>query len=192
LSIGSLYANIDARIDAIQKAPIEERFILMNQFKQEISHMNEAARIDAITKLKSITQSEHSQKAINELKHRVRQSYVKQICKTKRNQERCEKDEILRHHKYENEMEVDFENETENQAEEGIENETEESIENQTEESIENETEESIENETEESIENETEESIENQTEESIENETEESIENETEESIEDEHDDDD
>lgn len=138
---------MDARIDAIQKAPVEERFMLMNQFKQEISHMNEAARIDAISKLKSITQSEHSQKAINELKHRVRRSYIKQICKTKKNQERCEKDAILRDHKYENEIEVDFENETENQAEEGIENETEESIENQTEESIENETEDHIEDE---------------------------------------------
>ena len=171
MSIGSLYANIDARIDAIQKAPVEERFMLMNQFKQEISHMNEAARIDAITKLKSITQSEHSKKAINELKHRVRQSYIKQICKTKKNQERCEKDEILRHHKYENEIEMNFENETENLAEENIENETEESIENETEESIENQTEESIENETEESIENETEEHIENETEDHIEDE---------------------
>jgi len=155
LSIVSLYANIDARIDAIQKAPVEERFMLMNQFKQEISHMNEASRIDAITKLKSITKSEHSQKAINELKHHIRQSYIKQICKTKKNQERCEKDAILRHPKYENETEADFENETEDQAEEGIESETEETIENQTEESIENETEESIENETEDHIEDE-------------------------------------
>ena len=154
---------MDARIDAIQKAPIEERFILMNQFKQEISHMNEAARIDAITKLKSITKSEHSQRAIKELKHRVRQTYVKQLCKSKRNQERCERNEIRQHHKYENEMEVDIENETENQAEDNIENETEESIENETEESIENETEESIENETEESIENETEDHIEDE-----------------------------
>ena len=62
-----------------QKAPIEERFMLMNQFKQEISHMNEDARIDAITKLKSITRSEHSEKAIKELKHRVKQTFVRQI-----------------------------------------------------------------------------------------------------------------
>ena len=154
---------MDARIDAIQKAPIEERFMLMNQFKQEISNMNETARIDAITKLKSITRSEHSEKAIKELKHRVRQTYIRQICKTKRNQERCEKDEILRQYKYEDEIEVDIENETENQAEEGIENENEESIENETEESIENETEESIENETEDHIENETEDHIEDE-----------------------------
>jgi hypothetical protein len=162
---------MDARIDAIQKAPIEERFILMNQFKQEISRMNETARIDAITKLKSITRSEHSEKAIKELKHRVRRTYVRQICKTNKNKERCERNEILRQEKYEDEIEVDIENETENQAEEGIENETEESIENETEESIENETEESIENETEESIENETEEHIENETEDHIEDE---------------------
>lgn len=146
---------MDARIDAIKKAPVEERFMLMNQFKQEISHMNEAARIDAITKLKSVTQSEHSQKAIKELEHRVRQTYVKQICKTNRNKERCEKDEIFRHKKYDNEIELDIEHETENHAEEGVENETEENIENETEESIENETEDSIENETEDHMEDE-------------------------------------
>lgn len=154
---------MDARIDAIQKAPVEERFMLMNQFKQDIAHMNEAARIDAITKLKSITQSEHGQKAIKELKHRARQTYIKQICKTKRNQERCERNELVRHQKYENDIEIDIENEAENHTEEGVEDEIEESIENETEESIENETEESIENETEESIENETEDHLEDE-----------------------------
>jgi hypothetical protein len=154
---------MDARIDAIQEAPIEERFRLMNQFKQEISNMNETARIDAITKLKSITQSEHSQKAIKELQHRVRRTYVKQLCKTNKNKERCERNEILRQEKYDDEIEVDIENETEKQAEESIENETEESIENETEESIENETEESIENETEDHIEDETEDHIEDE-----------------------------
>ena len=83
--------------------------------------------------------------------------------KTHKNKERCERNEIFRHQKHENEIDVDIENETEDQAEEGIENETEESIENETEESIENETEESIENETEESIENETEDHIEDE-----------------------------
>jgi hypothetical protein len=159
-----LYASIDSRIEAIQNAPVEERFRLMNLFKREVSQMNENARIDAITKLKSVTRSENSQKAIKELRHRTRQTYIKQVCKTNKNKERCERNTILRHQKYENEIDVDIENETE----------------------------ESIENETEESIENETEESIENETEESIENETEDHIESETEDHIEDEHDDDD
>jgi len=166
-----LYASVDSRIEAIQKAPVEERFRLMNLFKREVSQMNENARIDAITKLKSVTRSEHSQKAIKELRHRTRQTYIKQVCKTNKNKERCERNAILRHQKYENEIDVDIENETENRAEEGIENETEESIENETEESIENETEESIENETEDSIENETEDHIENETEDHIEDE---------------------
>lgn len=166
-----LYADMDARIDAIQKAPVQERFMLMNQFKQDIAHMNEAARIDAITKLKSITRSEHSQKAIKELKDHERQTYFKQICKTKRNQESCERNELFGHQKYENDIEIDIENEAENHTDEGVEDEMEESIENETEESIENETEESIENETEESIENETEESIENETEDHLEDE---------------------
>ena len=75
-SIVPLDANIDARIDAIQKAPLEERFRLMNQFKEEISHMNEEARIHAITKLKSITHSEHGQKAIKELKDHTKRTYA--------------------------------------------------------------------------------------------------------------------
>jgi len=53
----SLSANIDTQIEAIRNAPVEERFMLMNAFKKEIVHMQEKERIDAITKLKSITQS---------------------------------------------------------------------------------------------------------------------------------------
>ena len=158
-----LDANMDARIDAIQKAPIEERFRLMNQFKQEISQMNEEARINAITKLKSITHSEHTQKAIKELKQHAKSTNVKQICKTHKYKERCEKNELFRHHKDKYELESGIENETENHAEEGIENEVQESIENETEEHIENETEESIENETEDHIEDETEDHMEDE-----------------------------
>ena len=44
----NLYADIDAKIEAIQNAPVEERFILMNEFKKEILYMHDQERIRAI------------------------------------------------------------------------------------------------------------------------------------------------
>jgi len=67
-----LFANMDARIKAIQNAPIEERFKLMNAFKKEIILMQEQERIEAITKLKSITQSKYSTHALKELKSHIK------------------------------------------------------------------------------------------------------------------------
>ncbi|MEN8726860.1 MAG: hypothetical protein ABF276_02745 [Sulfurovum sp.] len=166
LIILPLYADIDSRIDAIQKAPVEERFMLMNAFKKEIVHMQEEERIDAISKLKSITRSQHSDRALKELKTHARPSYTHRervISKTKRRTEV--------HSERESEMEDHIESETEDH--------------------IENETEDHIESETEDHIENETEDHIENETEDHIEDETEEHIEDETEDHIEDEHDDD-
>jgi len=62
-----LFATIDAQIEAIQKAPIEERFKLMNAFKKEIVQMQEQERIKAIMKLKSITTGKHAHRALKEL-----------------------------------------------------------------------------------------------------------------------------
>ena len=70
-----LYASIDARIEAIQNASVEERFMLMNAFKKEVVHMQEEERIDAITKLKTITQSQHSGRAIKELQKYAKPKY---------------------------------------------------------------------------------------------------------------------
>ena len=178
-----LYANIDARIDAIQNASVGERFKLMNAFKKEVIHMKEEERIDAIRRLKSITRSQHSDRALKELRHNARPSYRKKI---RTIQKRYEKAEV--HSKQETEIEDNIESETEDH----IENETEDHIENETEDHIESETEDHIENETEDHIEDETEDHIENETEDHIEDETEDHIEDETEDHIEDEHDDDD
>jgi len=130
LLILPLYGNIDARIDAIQKASVEERFKLMNAFKKEVVHMKEEERIDAITKLKSITRSRHSSRALKELKDSSRpvQGNKTRALSTSRNK---------------TEVHLDQEDETEDH----IEDETEDHIEDETEDHIEDETEDHIEDE---------------------------------------------
>lgn len=141
-----LYANIDARIDAIQNASVEERFKLMNAFKKEVVHMQEEERIDAITKLKSITRSQHSNRALSELKEHARPTDTHRrgvISKTK------ERTEVNSEH------ETEVEDQIESETEEHVEDEAENHIEDETEDHIENETEDHIEDETEDHIENE-------------------------------------
>lgn len=147
LIIVPLYANIDARIEAIQNASVEERFKLMNAFKKEVVHMQEAERIDAITKLKIITRSQHSDRALKELQKHAKPTYKykdHEISKTK------ERTEV--HSEQENEVEDHIESETEDY----IEDETEDHIEDTTEDHIEDETEDHIEDATEDHIEDET------------------------------------
>ena len=125
-----LCANIDAQIDAIRNAPIEERFKLMNAFKKEVIHMQEEERISAIRKLKSITRSQHSNRALKELRDHSRPTYTKKIRRVKKTRERTES-----HDKQENDIEDHIETETED----NIENETEDHIEDETEDHIEDE-----------------------------------------------------
>ena len=198
LSFVFLYADIDARIEAIQNAPVEERFMLMNAFKKEMLNMQEEERIDAITKLKSITQSRHSDRAIRELqqytkprhiRHREMISHVKKRPEIHRDHENETEDHI--ENETEDHMENEVEDRIEDEAEEHIESEVEDHIEDETEDHIENETEDHMENEVEDRIEDEAEDHIESEVEDHIEDETEDHIENETEDHMEDEHDDD-
>lgn len=125
-----LYANIDTRIEAIQNASIEERFKLMNAFKKEMVQMKEKERMDAITKLKSITRSQHSNRAFKELQKHARPTSTQRremISKTK------ERTEV--HSEHETEVEDRMESETEDHAEDA----TEEQIENEMEDHIEDE-----------------------------------------------------
>ena len=177
-----LNGNIDTQIEAIQNAPVEERFILMNAFKKEVIHMQEAERIEAITKLRSITQSRHSDRAIRELQDHARPRYHRNSERVSRTKERNER---------RSEREYETEDHIEDETEDHIEDETEDHIESETEDHMESEVEDHIEDETEENIESEVEDHIEDETEEHIENETEDHIEDETEDHIEDEHDDD-
>ena len=163
LLIVPLYANIDARIEAIQNAPVEERFILMNAFKKEVVHMQDEERINAITKLRTITQSKHSDRAIKELQKYAKPRYPRNRERISKTKERTEV-----HPDDETEIEDHVEGETEDQ----IEDETEDHIEDETEDHIEDETEDHIEDETEDHIEDETEDHIEDETEDHIEDET--------------------
>jgi len=63
-----LYADIDAKIKAIQNAPVHERFKLMNEFKREMAKMQEKERIEAISKLTSKSNNKQVKKVLKELK----------------------------------------------------------------------------------------------------------------------------
>jgi len=58
LSFTLLYASIDDEIEAIQQAPIEQRFKFMNALKKRIVQMKEEKRMTTIKKLQSATQGE--------------------------------------------------------------------------------------------------------------------------------------
>lgn len=92
----NLCADMDSEIEAIRKAPISERFKLMNAFKKKIIKMQEKERIDAISKLKDISKSKYGSRALKELKQRQQNKSERYI---------------------ENATEAQIENATENQME---------------------------------------------------------------------------
>jgi len=169
-----LNADIDAQIEAIQRASVSERFKLMNAFKREVVQMNETQRIEALTKLGSIHHSKHVDSALREITRHKTRTYAKH------------REEMLERTK-DNNVEENSANQTENNVENETSNETENNVENETSNETENNVENETSNETENNIENETS----NETENNVETETEEHVENETEERNEEEHDDD-
>jgi hypothetical protein len=56
--ISILFSNIDDEIDKIQKAPIKERYKLMNILKEKIVKMKDDERIKSILKLQKVTKGE--------------------------------------------------------------------------------------------------------------------------------------
>ena len=100
-----VHADIDAQIDVIKNASIEERFKLMNAFKQEIIQMKEEERIHAITQLKGITKSKHGDRALKEIRKHIHAEH------NKKNRSNID-----------NEANTEVENETENQISTEIEN----------------------------------------------------------------------
>ena len=53
--------SIDAQIEAIRKAPPQERFKLMNRLKRQLVQMNQKQRSEAIAKLRAKTAKGHRQ-----------------------------------------------------------------------------------------------------------------------------------
>lgn len=86
ISIIPIHAKntIDAQIEAIQKAPISERFKLMNAFKKNIITMKEEERIHALMELKSITKSKYGHKVLDDIRlhkriaHRNKENEIKE------------------------------------------------------------------------------------------------------------------
>jgi len=71
-----LHADIDAQIDAIKNASVEERFKLMNAFKRDLIKMKEEERIKAITKLSEKSNKKHAKKALDELKQNAKRRRI--------------------------------------------------------------------------------------------------------------------
>lgn len=181
-----LSANIDAQIEAIQRASVSERFKLMNAFKRDIVQMKETERIEALTKLRSINNSKHADSAFREItRHKPRRYSKHREEILERDKEGDVEDNVA--NQTENSVENETSNETEDTVENETNNETEDSVENETS----NETENSVENETSNETENNVENETSNETENNIEIETQEHIENETADRNEEEHDDD-
>ena len=63
-----LFADIDDRIEAIEHASEEQRFAMMNQFKQELIKLQEEERLNAMRKLILITESNNSEEVLADLK----------------------------------------------------------------------------------------------------------------------------
>lgn len=74
------YADIDAQIEAIQNASVEERFKLMNAFKKNLIEMKEEERMKAMTKLTTQSNNKHAKKALESFKKETtKQKIRKQI-----------------------------------------------------------------------------------------------------------------
>jgi len=77
-----LHADIDAQIDAIKNASVEERFKLMNAFKRNLLKMKEEERIKAITKLSEESNTTDAKKALDELKQNAKRRHIQKRLET--------------------------------------------------------------------------------------------------------------
>ena len=70
LLIMPLLSDIDELIESMQSVSDEERFELMNQFKAEVIQLQEKERMEAMMKIISITDSNHSNEVLKETSHK--------------------------------------------------------------------------------------------------------------------------
>ena len=70
-------ADIDAQIEAIKNASVEERFKLMNAFKKNLIQMKEEERIKAMTKLTTKSNNKHAIKALKSLKDETKRQKIR-------------------------------------------------------------------------------------------------------------------
>lgn len=70
-------ADVDAQIEAIKNASVEERFKLMNAFKKNLIQMKEEERIEAMTKLTTKSNNKHAIKALKSLKDETKRQKIR-------------------------------------------------------------------------------------------------------------------
>jgi len=96
-----LWGDIDAQIEAIQRAPVSERFKLMNDFKKKIIQMREKERMEAVRKLQSITQNKDSKKVFKSLKNKKKKQHINRMNSTNELERDDEIDDLREDHRNE-------------------------------------------------------------------------------------------
>lgn len=96
-----LWGDIDAQIEAIQRAPVSERFKLMNDFKKKIIQMREKERMEAVRKLQSITQNKDSKKVFKSLKNKKKKQHTNRMNSTNELERDDEIDDLREDHRNE-------------------------------------------------------------------------------------------
>jgi len=74
LALQDSYADIDAQIQAIQNASVEEKFKLMNAFKKSLIQMQEKERIEAVKKLSKNAKNTQAKKVFKELEENTKRA----------------------------------------------------------------------------------------------------------------------
>ena len=74
LAMQRTYADVDAQIQAIQNASVEEKFKLMNAFKKSLLQMQEQERIEAVKKLSKNSKNKQAKKVLKELEENTKRA----------------------------------------------------------------------------------------------------------------------
>lgn len=77
LAMQHAHADVDAQIQAIQNASVEEKFKLMNAFKKSLILMQEQERIEAVKKLSKNAKNKQAKKVLKELEENTKRATIK-------------------------------------------------------------------------------------------------------------------
>jgi len=101
-----LFPDIDDLIESMQSVSDEERFKMMNRFKQEVIKLQEEERLEAMLKLISITQSSNAQEVLEEIKtQNIKESSSSELEEHKGIEHTVEIDDVIDVQEIENEVE---------------------------------------------------------------------------------------
>jgi len=101
-----LFSDIDDLIESMQTVSDEERFEIMNRFKQEVIKLQEEERMEAMLKLISITQSSNAEAVLEEIKtQNIEKSSSSEMEEHEGLEHAVETEDIVDVHEIENEVE---------------------------------------------------------------------------------------